>query len=161
MTTSTSSRSRDMAALFSWLALTFCASATAVFVTTGGWYAALNKPAWNPPSWLFGPAWTLLYTLMAVAAWLVWKQGGWKSQKKALSLYLLQWALNALWTPLFFGLHLPGPAFAELLALDLAVLATLRAFWPVSRPAAWLLVPYACWIAFASALNFTIWRLNP
>jgi benzodiazapine receptor len=151
---------RSIPALIGWLALTFCAAATGVFVSTGGWYAALVKPAWNPPGWLFGPVWTLLYTMMAVAAWLVWQKGGWKAQKRALVLYLVQWTLNALWTPLFFGLHQPGWAFAEILVLDLAVLATLLAFWPVRRAAALLLLPYAAWIAFATVLNFTIWQLN-
>lgn len=147
-------------ALAGWLALTYCAAATGVFVSTGGWYAALVKPAWNPPGWLFGPVWTLLYAMMAVAAWLIWQKGGWKTQKRALVLYLVQWALNALWTPLFFGLHQPGWAFAEILVLDMVVLATLLAFWPVRRAAALLLLPYAAWIAFATVLNFTIWQLN-
>ncbi len=151
---------RSIPALIGWIALTYCAAATGMFVSTGGWYAALVKPAWNPPGWLFGPVWTLLYTMMAVAAWLVWQKGGWKAQKRALVLYLVQWALNALWTPLFFGLHQPGWAFAEILVLDLAVLATLLAFWPVRRAAALLLLPYAAWIAFATVLNFTIWQLN-
>ncbi len=155
------SPARTLTALLGWVALTYGAATTGIFVSTGGWYAELLKPAWNPPGWLFGPVWTLLYTLMAVAAWLIWKQGGWKAQKRALSLYLLQWALNALWTPLFFGLHRPGLAVLELLLLDVAVLATIRAFWQVRRAAAWLLIPYACWIAFATALNVAIWRLNP
>ena len=151
---------RQVLALFGWIALTFTASATGVFVSTGGWYANLVKPSWNPPSWLFGPVWTVLYSVMAVAAWQVWREGGWKAQKKPLGLYLVQWGLNALWTPLFFGLHRPGQAFAEILALDVAVLATLLAFWRVRSTAGLLLVPYALWVAFATVLNFTIWRLN-
>jgi|APCry1669188910_1035180.scaffolds.fasta_scaffold99750_2 tryptophan-rich sensory protein len=147
-------------ALAGWVALTFCAAATGVFVSTGSWYAGLAKPSWNPPGWLFGPVWTLLYTMMSVAAWLVWREGGWKAQKRALGLYLAQWALNALWTPLFFGLHRPGLAFAEIIALDVAVLGTLIAFWRVRRAAGLLLIPYALWVAFATVLNFTIWRLN-
>jgi translocator protein len=151
---------RDALALVGWLLLTFAASATGVFVSTGGWYAGLVKPSWNPPSWLFGPVWTVLYALMAVAAWLVWREGGWKAQKRALGLYLVQWALNALWTPLFFGLHRPGLAFADILVLDMAVLGTLIVFWRVRRVAGALLVPYALWVAFATLLNYTIWRLN-
>ena len=147
-------------ALIGWLALTFCASATGVFVKTGGWYAELAKPTWNPPSWVFGPVWTALYIMMAVAAWLVWRRGGWKTQRGPLTLYLLQWALNALWTPLFFGLQRPGLAFAEILALTLAIVATLVAFWRVKRVAGILLVPYALWVTFAAALNFAIWRMN-
>ena len=104
---------RSLAALAGWLLLTYSASATAVFVSTGGWYAELAKLAWNPPGWIFGPVWTVLNALMAIAAWRVWLQGGWSRQKKALGLFLLQWALNALWTPLFFGLHRPGWALAD------------------------------------------------
>lgn len=160
MSIQTGSRRRDVPALVGWIVLTFLASATGAFVSTGGWYAALVKPSWNPPGWLFGPVWTLLYTMMAVAAWQVWREGGWKTQKRALSLYLAQWALNALWTPLFFGLHRPGLAFVEILALDMAVLGTLAVFWGVKRLAGALLVPYALWVGFATVLNYTIWRLN-
>lgn len=143
-----------------WLLLTYSASTTAVFVSTGGWYAGLGKPAWNPPGWIFGPVWTILYGMMAVAAWRVWLQGGWARQKKVLGLFLLQWGLNALWTPLFFGLQQPGWALAEILVLLAAILATSRAFWRVDRPAGFLLLPYAAWVAFASVLNGTIWWMN-
>ena len=108
-----------------------------------------------------GPVWTALYVTMAVAAWLVWKRGGWKAQRGPLTLYLVQWALNALWTPLFFGLQRPGLAFAEILLLVVAIVGTLVAFWRVKRVAGLLLVPYTLWVAFAAVLNFTIWRLNP
>ena len=151
---------RQAFALVGWLALCFAAAGTAVFVSTDGWYATLHKPSWNPPPWLFGPAWSLLYVLMAVAAWLVWRDGGWKMQARALGLFLIQWLLNALWTPLFFGLHRPGLAFAEIIILWLAIAATLVAFWRVRNVAGILLVPYLAWVSFATALNFTIWRLN-
>ena len=97
---------------------------------------------------------------MAVAAWRVWLCGGWARQKKALGLFLLQWTLNALWSPLFFGLHRPGWALAEILLLLLAILATIRTFWRVDRSAALLLLPYSAWVAFASVLNGAIWRMN-
>ncbi|NOT58574.1 MAG: tryptophan-rich sensory protein [Deltaproteobacteria bacterium] len=148
-------------ALIAWLALCFAASSTAVFVSVDGWYAGLLKPSWNPPAWLFGPVWTLLYAMMAVAAWLVWREGGWREQARALRLFLLQWLLNALWTPLFFGLHRPGLAFAEIILLWLALVATLVSFWRVRKQAGVLLMPYLAWVSFAAALNFTIWRLNP
>lgn len=151
---------RSALALIGCVALTFSAAATSAFVTTGGWYAELAKPAWNPPNWIFGPAWTVLYIMMAVAAWLVWQRGGWKTQRGPLTLYLVQWALNTLWTPLFFGIQRPGLAFAEILVLLAAILATLAAFWRVRRPAALLLIPYALWVSFAAILNFTIWRMN-
>ena len=163
MTTTQSSHpsaGRSIIALIGWLVLCFAAAGTAVFVSTDGWYAALNKPSWNPPAWLFGPAWTLLYITMAVAAWLVWREGGWKAQGRTLGLFLLQWLLNALWTPLFFGLHRPGLAFAEIILLWLAIAATLVSFWRVRKVAGILLVPYLAWVSFAAALNFTIWRLN-
>ena len=151
---------RSIIALIGWLVLCFAAAGTAVFVSTDGWYAALHKPSWNPPAWLFGPAWTLLYITMAVAAWLVWREGGWKVQGRTLGLFLLQWLLNALWTPLFFGLHRSGLAFAEIVLLWLAIAATLVSFWRVRQVAGILLVPYLAWVSFAAALNFTIWRLN-
>lgn len=102
------SKTHPRLALVGWLILSFAASISAVFVSTNGWYAGLTKPPWNPPAWAFGPAWTLLYALMAVAAWLVWREGGWKVQRLALGLFLLQWLLNALWTPLIFGMHRSG-----------------------------------------------------
>lgn len=163
MTTTQSSlpsAGRSIIALIGWLVLCFAAAGTAVFVSTDGWYAALHKPSWNPPAWLFGPAWTLLYTTMAVAAWLVWRKGGWKAQGRTLGLFLLQWLLNALWTPLFFGLHRPGLAFAEIVLLWMAIAATLVSFWRVRQLAGILLVPYLAWVSFAAALNFTIWQLN-
>ncbi|MGL5019388.1 MAG: TspO/MBR family protein [Luteolibacter sp.] len=158
--TPSSSLPRQLFALLGWLALCFTAAGTAVFVSTNGWYAGINKPAWNPPAWIFGPAWTFLYITMAVAAWLVWREGGWRTQGKALGLFILQWALNALWTPLFFGFHRPGSALIDILALWFVILATLIAFWRVRRAAGVLLLPYLAWVTFATALNFTIWRMN-
>ena len=153
--------SRQTLVLAGWLALCFAASGTAVFVSTGGWYASLHKPSWNPPAWVFAPVWTLLYVMMAIAAWLVWREGGWKAQGRALGLFLLQWLLNALWTPLFFGMHRSGLAFVEISALWLVLAATLVRFWRVRKAAGVLLSPYLAWVSFAVALNFTIWRLNP
>lgn len=147
-------------ALGGWLALVYSASATAIFVAPGGWYAELTKPAWNPPNWIFGPAWTILYALMAISAWRVWRHGGWALQKSALGLFLLQWALNAMWTPLFFGWHQAGWALVEILILLLAILATLRVFWRVDRLAGALLLPYATWVTFAAMLNGAIWLMN-
>ena len=142
------------------MALVYSASATAIFVAPGGWYAELTKPAWNPPNWVFGPAWTILYALMAISAWRVWRHGGWALQKSALGLFLLQWALNAMWTPLFFGWHQVGWALVEILILLLAILATLRVFWRVDRLAGALLLPYATWVTFAAMLNGAIWLMN-
>jgi benzodiazapine receptor len=152
--------SRSLLALAGWVLLCFGAAAFGGMFMPGEWYAALRKPSWNPPGWVFGPVWTALYTMMAVAAWLVWRQGGWARQRKPLLLFLAQLALNAAWTPLFFGLKHPGLALAEILLLWLAIAATLASFRPVSRPAARLLAPYLAWVSFAAVLNFTLWKLN-
>ena len=98
--------------------------------------------------------------MMAVAAWLVWKRGGFAAQRRTLTIFLVQLTLNAVWTPLFFGLHWPGVAFGEIVLLWLAIAATIAAFRPVIRAAAWLLVPYLAWVSFASVQNFAFWRLN-
>lgn len=140
--------------------ITFLAPAAGAFNPPGDWYATLVKPAWNPPAWVFGPVWTFLYLSMALAAWLVWRHGGWRAQRRALTLYLVQLALNAAWTPLFFGLRQPGLALVGIVLLLAAILATARAFQSASRPAALLLLPYAAWVGFATVLNFTLWSLN-
>ncbi len=155
-----SARCRTTLGLAGWLTACFLAASLGVFFMPGGWYAALNKPAWNPPAWIFGPVWTALYAMMAVAAWLVWKRGGFAAHRQALTLFLIQLVLNASWTPLFFGLHRPGVAFVEIIFLWLAIAATLAAFCPINRVAAWLLAPYLAWVSFATVLNFAIWRLN-
>lgn len=121
------------------------------------WYATLNKPSWNPPNWLFGPVWTLLYAMMAVAGWLVWKRVGWGT---AIICFAVQLALNLAWSFIFFGAHQTGLAFLEIVLLWLAIVATIISFSSVSKTAAGLLTPYLLWVSFAATLNFTIWRLN-
>ncbi len=153
--------SRRLFALAGWVLLCFAAAAMGGLFMPGEWYASLKKPSWNPPGWIFGPIWTALYTMMAIAAWLVWRQGGWDKQRKPLFIFLAQLALNALWTPLFFGLHWPGVAFAELILLWVAIAWTISAFWHANRAAALLLAPYLAWVSFAAVLNGTLWRLNP
>jgi len=143
--------------LIGFIVVTFCAPAVGVLTVPGSWYASLNKPAWNPPAWIFGPVWTFLYLLMAVAAWLVWKRVGWKS---AVWLYMLQLVLNAAWTPIFFGAHELGWALAEIIVLWFAIVVTLLAFLNVSRVAGGMLVPYLVWVSFATFLNLTLWRMN-
>ncbi|MFO1438736.1 MAG: TspO/MBR family protein [Verrucomicrobiaceae bacterium] len=144
-------------ALLGFIVLTFLAPAAGAFTPPGAWYNSIEKPSWNPPSWIFGPVWTLLYLGMAVAAWLVWKRSG---SEHALRLYVVQLALNAAWTPVFFGAHAMGAAFIVIVSMWIAIWLTLRAFWAVSRPAGLLFVPYLAWVSFASVLNFTLWRLN-
>ena len=128
-------------------------------VSLGSWYAGLAKPSWNPPSWLFGPVWTVLYAMMAVAGWLVWRRGGAASQL-ALRWFAVQLVLNVGWSAVFFGLQLPGLAFVEILVLWVAIAVTLVTSWKVSRAAGILLAPYLLWVSFAAVLNFAIWRLN-
>jgi benzodiazapine receptor len=151
---------RRWLALGGWVLLCFTAAALGGLFMPGEWYASLKKPSWNPPGWVFGPVWTALYAIMAVAAWLVWERGGFVAQRRPLALFLAQLFLNAAWTPLFFGLHRPGIALVEIVLLWLAIAATLAAFHPVSRVAAWLLAPYFVWVSFATMLNLALWRLN-
>lgn len=151
---------RRLLVLAGWLLLCFSAASLGAWFGPGEWYASLKKPSWNPPGWIFGPVWSALYTMMAVAAWLVWQRGGFAAQRRPLLLFLAQLALNAAWTPLFFGLHWPGVAFAEIVLLWLAIVATITAFWRVNHTAAALLGPYLAWVTFAAFLNFTLWRLN-
>ncbi len=153
-----STKLRNGLALAGFIVITFCAPLLSVGSMPGAWYAALQKPSWNPPAWLFGPAWTLLYTLMAVAAWLVWKRVGFS---RPIGLFFVQLALNAAWTPIFFGAHQLGWALIEIVVMWIAILLMLLSFRRVGTTAGWLLVPYLAWVSFASFLNFTLWRLNP
>lgn len=125
-----------------------------------GWYASLAKPTWTPPGWIFGPVWTLLYLMMAVAAWLVWRQAGFAGAKLPLALFGIQLALNSVWSVLFFGLQNPGAAAVEIILLWTAILAMLITFWRRSRVAGGLLAPYLAWVSFATVLNVAIWRMN-
>ena len=148
--------------------LAFVAAVLAVAALSGlsvaqavpDWYGTLNKPSWTPPAWLFGPVWTVLYLMMAIAAWLVWNRQGLAGAGVPLGLFAVQLALNAAWSPVFFGLHAVGWGFGVIMALWVAVLATQVAFWRVVPMAGWLLVPYQLWITFAGALNLAIWHLN-
>ena len=145
------------------LALSFSAAAVGAALTNAsldGWYPGLTKPTWNPPNWIFGPVWTLLFVMMAVAAWLVWRGVGWRQGAVPLGLYGIQLALNVLWSGVFFALQRPGMALAEMALLWLAILATLVTFLRVSRAAGWLMAPYLAWVSFAAVLNFTLWQLN-
>ena len=119
------------------------------------------RPEWAPPPQWFGPVWTLLYALIGIAAWLVWRVGGFRAAASALALFLVQLAVNALWSWLFFGWHLGALAFADIVLLWLLILATLIAFWRIRPLAGVLLVPYLLWVSFATALNYATWRLNP
>lgn len=126
-----------------------------------GWYSTLARPELAPPNWIFGPVWTTLFVLMGIAVFLVWKKGlDRKDVKMALAIFIGQLILNTLWSIIFFGLHSPGLAFVEIIFLWLAILATIITFAKISKPAAWLLVPYIIWVSFAGYLNYLIWVIN-
>jgi tryptophan-rich sensory protein len=126
-------------------------------VSAGSDYLALARPRWAPPPWLFGPVWSLLYGMIAVSGWLVWRVRGWTP---ALVVYAVQLVLNAAWTPLFFGAGQYGLAFTDIVLLWLAIMITVVVFWRVRRSAALLLIPYLLWVSFAAALNLAVWQLN-
>jgi tryptophan-rich sensory protein len=146
-----------------WLAASFAAAAAGGLASanSGGFYQTLIRPGWAPPPWLFAPAWTLLYLLMGVAAWLVWREKGFRGARTALSLFLVQLAFNAIWTWLFFAWRLGAAAFVEILALWVLIAFTMVAFWRVRPLAGVLMIPYLAWVAFASALTYSVWRSNP
>lgn len=155
---SSQSRLYNGIALVGFLLVTFAAPAVSAFVPMPGeWYGALKKPDWNPPSWVFGPAWGILYTLMAVAAWLVWKRVRFS---RPLVPYFVQLVLNAAWTPVFFAAHRVDLALVVIIALWVMILVTLVSFRRVSMNAGLLFVPYLAWVTFATCLNYTIWKLN-
>ena len=149
--------------LVGWLAVTFAAGSVGALASARAatFYGQLSQPSWAPPAWLFGPVWSVLYLSMAVAAWLVWRERGFKGAPVALWLFVIQLVANALWTWLFFVLHAGALSMAEILVLWLLIAATILKFWPVRRLAALLLVPYLAWVSFASALTLSLWRLNP
>ncbi len=154
---------RKTAVLIGFIAVCFAAAgmgAAATSTSVGGWYQALTKPSWSPPDWLFGPVWTALYFMMAIAGWLVWKKVGWARAKWPLSLFGLQLVLNAGWSVLFFGLRSPGMALLEIIFLWIAIAATTLAFRRKSGLAALLFAPYLAWTSFAVVLNFAMWKLN-
>jgi translocator protein len=133
------------------------------FTTSGvqGWFALANKPWFNPPNWIFAPVWTLLYILMGIALFLVWKSQPLSSTKQtAIILFAVQLTLNFFWSIIFFKMQQPGWAFVEIIAMWIAILLTILYFGKISNTAAWLLVPYICWVSFASVLNYSIYKLN-
>jgi tryptophan-rich sensory protein len=155
--------SKQILGLFGWLAVTFIAAAVGSLasVQAASFYGALARPSWAPPASWFGPVWSILYVLMAVAAWLVWRVPLGARTRTPLALFLLQLALNAIWSWLFFAWRLGGPAFMDIVVLLALITATLVSFWKVKRLAGALLLPYLCWVTFATALTWSIWQSNP
>lgn len=134
-----------------------------LFTQTGvnSWYSLIEKPAFNPPNWVFGPVWTLLYILMGVSAFLIWRRGLEKKEVRfALMIFIFQLTLNLFWSFIFFGLQNPGIALTEIISLWFAILATILAFYQINKVAAFLLIPYILWVSFAAFLNYSIWNLN-
>jgi tryptophan-rich sensory protein len=156
-------KQKQIIGLFGWLAIVFFAAAigAAASVHAGAFYAQLIRPDWAPPAGLFGPVWTVLYALMGIAAWVVWRTGVFRAAQLALGIFLVQLALNALWSWLFFGWHRGVLAFADVLLLLALIITTLSLFWRIKPVAGALLVPYFLWVGFASALNYSVWQLNP
>jgi translocator protein len=154
---------RQALALLAWLLLTFAAAAIGAIasVNAGAFYAQLSRPGWAPPGWLFAPVWSVLYALMGVAVWLVWRVHGAKGGRTALFLYVVQLAANALWTWLFFAWHQGALAFTEVVLLWCLIVATVVSFWRFNALAAAMLMPYLAWVTFACALTFSTWKLNP
>lgn len=157
------SKKKQFLGLVGWLAVSFAASAIGAVASIHAktFYSQLIQPDWAPPSGIFGPVWTILYALMGIAAWLVWCSGGFRIQRQALSLFLLQLALNALWSWLFFAWNFGALALADIVVLWILIVITLVSFWRVRPLAGGLLIPYLLWVSFASVLNYSIWQLNP
>lgn len=146
--------------LAGWIGICLLAAAFGSWFEPGSWYESLNKPGWTPPNWVFPVVWPVLYLMMALAAWLIWKDFGFQEGSEELRWFGIQLGLNAAWSWIFFGEHMIGTALGEILLLWIAVLFTMLLFWNKSKPAALLMLPYLLWIGYASALNYSIFQLN-
>ena len=153
----------QVAGLVGWLAVAFAAAAVGAIasVDAGSFYAQLVRPGWAPPAAAFGPVWSVLYTLMGIAAWLVWREPGASGKRIALTLFVVQLCVNALWSWLFFAWRNGALAFAGVVMLLVLIAATIAAFWPIRRLGAVLMLPYLAWVCLATALTWSVWRGNP
>lgn len=151
----------DALGLAGFIAACLLAALSGAYFRPGAWYRTLRKPAWTPPDWLFPIAWSILYLLIALAGWLVWRTAGFSGAGLALGVYSLHLICNALWSALFFGARRIDLAFGDVVAMWISLVLTIALFVPISPLAAALLAPYLAWVTFAGALNLTIWRLNP
>jgi len=151
---------KSLLGLAGWVAVAFAAAGVGARTLPGDWYVSLIKPPFTPPAWIFAPVWTLLYLLMGVAAWRVWNRVGFRGAGVALTLFIVQLTLNALWSYVFFGLHRTDFALINIGALWMAILSVVVLFWRVDFWAGALLLPYLFWVSFASYLNLGLWRLN-
>jgi len=157
------STQKQLLGLLGWLAISFGASAIGALASIQAkpFYGQLVQPDWAPPPWVFAPVWTTLYALMGIAAWLVWRSGGFYLNRRPLTLFLAQLVCNALWSWLFFAWNLGLMALVDIALLWVLIVATLVAFWRIQPLAGSLLAPYLLWVSFAAVLNFSLWKLNP
>ena len=157
------SKQKQILGLVGWIVVSFAASAVGAVasIQAKSFYSQLNHADWAPPPGVFGPVWTVLFALMGIAAWLVWRFGGFRANRLALTLFLLQLAFNVLWSWLFFAWHRADLALVDIVVLWVLIVATLISFWRVRPLAGVLLIPYLLWVSFASALNYSLWQLNP
>ena len=146
-------------ALFAFLVVAFAVASSGAVFKPGEWYRGLDKPSWTPPNWAFPVVWSVLFLMIAISGWLVWREVG--LVMSVFAFYAVQLVLNGLWSYLFFGRRRPDIAFFDLVALWLAIVANIFAFAPISALAAWMLVPYAAWVTIAGCLNYSVWRRNP
>ncbi len=151
----------SMVALAAFFGICFLTASSGAIFKPGEWYEGLAKPWWRPPNWLFPPAWAVLFATIAVSGWMVWRTAGLAGAAGPFAIYAVQLVLNFAWSALFFGLRRPDLAFAEVMFLWGSILATILNFHPINPLAAWILVPYLCWVTFAAGLNCAMWRLNP
>ena len=152
--------SKKYSGLVGWIVICFIAAGIGAYFEPGVWYESLNKPGWTPPNWVFPVVWPVLYIMMAVAAWLIWKEYGFQLAREELRWFTIQFTLNAAWSWIFFGEHLIGTALGEILLLWIAILFTTMLFWKKNSFAGLLLLPYLLWISYASALNYAIFQMN-
>ena len=157
------SKQKQIFALLGWLLVSFAASAVGAVasIQAKSFYGQLVQPSWAPSPGVFGPVWTTLYTLMGIAAWLVWRSGGFRQNQTALILFIVQLSLNALWSWVFFVWQSGALALADIIVLWILILATIVSFWRIRPLAGVLLIPYLLWVSFAAALNYSLWQLNP
>lgn len=157
------SKRTQLLGLLAWIAICFVASAIGAVasIQAASFYTELTQPTWAPPAAVFGPVWSILYALMAIAGWLIWRQGGYRAHRSTLNLFLVQLAVNALWSWLFFAWHHGALALINIGVLWLLIVLTIVSFWRVRVVAGAIMIPYLLWVSFAFALNFSVWQLNP
>jgi len=157
------SKQKQIYGLLSWLMVSFAVSAIGAIasIQAKSFYGQLVQPNWAPPPGVFSPVWTALYAMMGIAVWLVWCSGGFRQNRYAIMLFLLQLSFNALWSWLFFAWQRGALALADVIVLWILIVATIISFWRVRPLAGALLIPYLLWVSFASALNYSLWQLNP